>query len=421
MCFIICLIGNHKVGKSTIFNKLTNTKNAIISNKKYFTTDRKYGICNFKKFKFKIIDTPPFNFFYNNSILSKKLKFQIKIAISESNIILFIVDNKKGLTYNDIFLSDYLKKKNKKIILIINKFENNLINNLKLIDFYNLNYKNIIKFSNNISINNLINKIIKNKNKNKIKNKKFIKVIILGKTNVGKSTLLNKIINKNRLLIYDLNNTTKNYIEIEYIYNKNNYLFLDTIGFNKKINNIYFKKNIKIIKKSNLILFLIDSKNKITNFEFKILKYIYKLRKSLLILINKCDLINKNEKKNYKRNIKKKLKFLYYTKFKFISAKNNLGINNIIKKIYNIYISSIFKFNTYNLNKNLIKLNKISLLKKNIKLKFAHQGSIKPLKIIIHSKILNKNNKKKCILYIEKYFYKIYSLFCTPINIIINN
>ncbi|BFI91165.1 ribosome biogenesis GTPase Der [Enterobacterales bacterium endosymbiont of Anomoneura mori] len=422
---IITIIGKSNVGKSTLFNYLLCKKKSLVNNSLNLTRDRNYGYIKIKNKNFIIVDTGGVNNFKDD--IQIKIAAQIFISIKKSNIIFFLVDAYENLTPEDEIFNKYIYEFKDKIFLIINKIDK--VNyKIKNLNFYKLGINNKIfpissynGYGINILFENIIlflkknNKKIKIKKIKKIKKKKEIKIklIIIGKPNVGKSTLINNILNEERIIVHNLPGTTNDCIYIPTIYNKIKYIIIDTPGIiNIKNNNkniLYISKILKLIKKSDIVLFLIDIVKDITNKDLLIINFIIKNGYSLVIAFNKLDKINKYKIIEKKNIIKNSFKFIKNTYIKYISGLKGIGIKNLLDSIENTYKSSKKQIKTSKINKvmkNAIIKHQPPIFKGYpIKFKYAHLGNYNPLTIIIHgNKVINitKLYKKYLINYFSK-------------------
>lgn len=450
---IISIIGRPNVGKSTLFNKLTKTNDALIGNLNKITYDRKYGKFKWNKYNFIIIDTGGINKIKKNSI-EKQILNQSLIAIEESDIILYMIDHKENLNQFDLQIISHLINRKKNIIIVINKIDIINKNKKQIINKNILGIKEIIFISAYYKkgINKLIKKIILvykkkiyilnnlEKKENKIKSKKIlnkskflapIKIAIIGRPNVGKSTLINLITKEERMIVFNTPGTTRDHIYIPVEYKNKKYIFIDTPGIcrNNKIKNKIIKfsiiKTLKTILKADIVLLIINISNIIYNQDLSLLEFILNNKKALVIAINKCDILSKSKQKEILEIIKIKLKFINFIKINFISALKNKGINNLFKSINETYKCIYIKINTSNLN-NILKIitNKHQpkiINGKKIKLKYANVGGYNPLIIIIHGKrleLLTDSYKRYIIKNIQ---YKL-NIIGNPIQIkFINN
>ncbi|QJC37169.1 ribosome biogenesis GTPase Der [Enterobacteriaceae endosymbiont of Donacia thalassina] len=421
----ITILGDNNVGKSSLYNILIKKYDSLVNKIPHFTIDRKYGNAKIKNYKFICVDTVSYNKFNEKKSLIKE---QILFLIKESNLILLIIkgDKLNNIDYEVIY---NIRKYEKKIIIILNTKKKNFIDTEFYslgIDFYQINIINkndilklkkiLLSYIRNIYISkqNMNKVFIKNKHKNKNKNKnKNIKLALIGMPNVGKSTLVNKFINEKRIIVNNIPCTTRESISISLNNLNKNITLIDTAGIKKKnkINNkiekISILESYKIIKKSNIILYIINGEKKIfCNQDITIIKHIISQKKPIILVINKIDLIKSKDINLIKKLIKIKFKFFPIIS---LSAKFDINLKNIFTLIYKIYNISIKIYNTSKLMKILNLATKLVLPPihngKRIKLKYIHQIKNNPLIFKIHGNQLTKlnNNYKR---YLLNFFYK---------------
>ncbi|BGI50996.1 MAG: ribosome biogenesis GTPase Der [Arsenophonus endosymbiont of Ceratovacuna japonica] len=451
MISVIALIGRPNVGKSTLFNRLTKTKDALVADFPSLTRDRKYGKAEFNGQEFIIIDTGGIN--------SKERGIEIHtisqslIAIEEADIIFFIVDMHSGLMPADYKIAKHLRIHKKHTYLLANKTDNLDFNNI-LYDFYNLGIGDVypISASCGFGINKLIQKVINfnaiqkitennielskekvNKyyyltNKNKIiikKNEKKtsnidlmpIKLAIVGRPNVGKSTLINCILGEERVVVYNLPGTTSDSIYIPMKRNGYKYILIDTAGIRKRskiikdIEKFSIIKTLQSIKESDVVLIIVDAKQGISDQDLSLLSFILNSGRSLIIVINKWDDVSKKNRQLLKNILYLRLNFINFIKIHFISALHGNGINNLFESINETYKSSIRKIKTTLLT-NIMKMAETEhqpplICGNRVKMKYAHLGGYHPIIIVIHgNKVTNLPNSYQ--RYLINYFqYKL--------------
>lgn len=427
----ITLIGQKNVGKSTLFNYLTKSKESLVSRIPGSTRDRKYGTLKFNRKKFTIIDTGYINF--SKKEIEKKITYQTKLAIQEADIIFFIVDPQNKSNEIDQKTAKYLHKIKKNTYLLINKIDSfnkeNILNFFFILGFKKIHLISSLK---KIGIKPLIKEIIFNNHEIKQKKKKIktnptknnttkkkskistIKLTIAGRPNSGKSTLINQIIKEKRMIVHKKPGTTRDSIDIKIQKNQFQYIFFDTAGIinKKKIKNFendLMKKTIQSIRISNIVLFIIDINEKINKNDLLILNFILKIGKSLIIIFNKIDTISKKNIYNFKKKIKLKLNFINYVEIKFISALKNVNLKKIFISIQNAYKSIKKKINNsllIKITKNAQKKNTPPLyLGKKINIKYVQIIKKNPMIFVIHGKNVTKlpiSYKK----YLKNFFYK---------------
>ncbi|MCU4137203.1 ribosome biogenesis GTPase Der [Buchnera aphidicola (Sitobion miscanthi)] len=434
---IVVLIGRTNVGKSTLFNVLTKTRDALVANYPGITRDRQYGYCELQlNQKIILIDTAGLDIHLNE--IEKKAHKQTLIAIKESHLILFVVDARDGLMPQEHEISKNIRTYQKKTILIVNKIDG-INQNDKINEFYSLGIEKIQKISasHNQGINTLIMKYlipwVNIQSKKEIENqaninfnKSSIKVAFIGRPNVGKSTLINGILKEDRMITCNIPGTTLDSVSIPIRYNHENYTLIDTAGAskkNKKINNFEkfsVIKTLQTIEKSNVILLIIDASLQVCHQDLSLSEFIINSGKGIIIVINKCDLLSQLELKKIKESIKNQLKFLSFSRIHFISALYKKGIFQIFKSINESYNESKRKISTSILTKTMhaaIKKHQPPIVKgRRIKLKYAHLGSSNPPKIIIHGnqvRYLSSPYKR----YLINFFYNILKIKGTAIQI----
>ncbi len=350
----IAIVGRVNVGKSTLFNKLISEKKAIISPFSGTTRDRNYAVSSWNKIDFNLIDTGGLEDDKKN--INKAINEQITKAINESDLILFLVDSQSGLMPDDYKITKILKKTNKPLLLIANKSDNKKLRE-NIAEFYKLNIGEPLPISARSGsgtgdlldeIVNRLNKLKKpNKRKKEIEDDKKIKVALIGKPNVGKSSLINSLLGENRVIVSKKEHTTRDAQNIEINYNKQKILFIDTAGIRKKTKkpiNAFEKQSVKqsldSIDKVDIILFMNDISKKLTFQDKHLLDKIIEKGKGIILIANKWDLIpnkNTNTAGEYINYYKSFIPFLKWAPILFISATKKHGISKILPTIISIY------------------------------------------------------------------------------------
>lgn len=452
---IIVLMGRTNVGKSSLFNFLTKSKDALIDKNSGTTVDRNYGFFYIKKKKIKIIDTAGIEnqyFFLKKSIVSleKNKLYQTKLALKQANLIFFIVDLKKGLTNIELVILQEIRKKKKKIFLLVNKIDcKKYMQNIW--EFYELGIKKLyqISVSHNIGLDLLKNDIFiffkknnyfcqekkplcisekyLNQNSSNLKIEKILKILFVGPSNVGKSTLINSILQEKRMIVSNTPGTTKEVITIPFEYKKKKYIFFDSAGFQKKKKNSNYidiisnLKTINAIKKVDICIFMLDATKEISNKVIEYLKKVILFASSFLILINKWDLILFQKKNLIKKLILQKLYFLQNFKIIYISALKNFQIYYLLKMIEQVYKNSVREFTptllTHLVNEAVAKQSMpMDITGKSMHLKYAHLGGKKPYIIVIHGTRLHSitNTYKK---YLTNFLKKKLNIFSSVLKL----
>jgi len=426
------IVGRPNVGKSSLFNALTKTRDALVGDKPGLTRDRHYAKIKINNSIFNIVDTGGLEPSKNLEII-KKMSEQSQWAIDESDVILFMVDGREGLTSNDEIITSELRKKNKPTLLIINKSEGKS-QNLLISEFAPLGQKNMICISathrEGISlIYDFLLPLADNKVDDENNDKEIIKLSILGKPNVGKSTLINSIIGEERLISQDEPGTTRDSITVDFEINGKFFKLTDTAGIRKKgkvtdvIEKFSILKSLLNVDKSDTCILVIDAVSGLTSQDLQIFGYVIESGKPLVIAINKWDALDLYKKDILKKEIDKKIGLLSNFEIIHISALKKIGIQRLLELSLEAFISSKTKMSTPVLN-SLLKELLIAHqppISKGIrpKLKFAHQGDSVPPTIIIHGNHLF-GLRKDYIKYLESSFIKFFNLRGTSLRIQLN-
>lgn len=343
---IVALVGKPNVGKSTLFNRFAGKRKAIVDNTPGVTRDRIYCQVKWLDKEFDVIDTGGIT----NQDLSfqKNIEQQSRYAIDQADVILFIVSSKETIDSDDYYISKLLKKsKHKKILLVVNKSENSKFMNEKL--FFSLGFGKpwYISAEHGIGIGDLLDEIIKydTNNKNKFISKNLsLTFCIIGKTNVGKSTLTNSLLNEERVLVSPKPHTTRDSIDIEFKYNNNLYTIIDTAGIRRKgkiendIEKYAVLRTQQSVERSEVVILLLDGSQPFNEQDEVIGGIAYKANIPTIICVNKWDLVKKDSSTMDKivKDIRNRFKFLNWAPIIFISAKNKSRIHTIFETINEI-------------------------------------------------------------------------------------
>ena len=426
----IAIVGRPNVGKSSLFNKLTKSKNAIVSEFDGLTRDRQIGKLIFNDLTYEMIDSGGLSFSNKHSDLDSQIKKQTNLAADEADFILFMVDYKSGLLPDDQEISKLLRKKNKDICLIINKVDG-VSDDIAKAEFMKLGYQQVIctSVSHNHGIDSVIELIASKFDGTplELRDNNDFKITILGKPNAGKSTLINSLIGSDRLIASNLPGTTIDSIEIEFELNADKYILVDTAGIRRKgkvsvkEEKFALLKSLEVAKNSNFILLVIDSTVGITAQDQALITECLKSFKPLLLLFNKWDLLNQYEKERFDSGLEKfNLNFGFIDNIK-ISAEKRTNLSKIFKKIKGIQKNLTKEYKTSILNKLLedALINHPPSIYKGIrpKLKFMSFVSKSPLSFKIHGNHL-EDIQPSYKRYLDNYFRKALSLQSIPLKIV---
>lgn len=428
---VVAIIGKPNVGKSTLFNKIISKRKSIVFDEPGVTRDRLYEEAYWSGHKFKLIDTGGITIEEND--FKKLIKVQAQIAIDESNVIIFILNGKEELTTEDYYISDLLRKSGKKIIVAINKLDGETYIEPSI---YKLGYENIFPISaiHGNGIGNLLDEVLNNLNINENQNNQenIFKLTLLGKPNVGKSTILNLLTNENRSIVSNIAGTTRDSVSSIITINNEKFEIIDTAGIKRKSKLLDSIEHYSLIRANNsleeadLCLLILDATEDVTLFQQNIIGLAYEQKKPLIIVVNKWDLIDKNSETmdKYKKDLLKKLKFVDWAPIVFISALNNQRINKLKDLIFEVKTNISRMINTNQLNQLIITAQIIkpasSINGRRLSIKFIKQVQAK-----IPTFLLFVNNKKLAhftyLRYIENQIRQNYNFSGTPIELILKN
>ena len=422
----VCLIGKSNVGKSTIFNRLVKEKKAIIMDTPNITRDRIYGTVKYKDKCFHLIDTGGIT--SENTEFGKEVLTQAQLAIEEADIILFVVDGLLDIDNEDILVKNILHKTKKKVIIVVNKLDNKERQN-NLYNYYELGFTDVVGVSaeHNIGFTKLLDLITSNINSNEeMIDDGTIKFCFIGRPNVGKSSLINALLNENRLIVSDIAGTTRDAIDTKFKYKGLDYTVIDTAGMRKKgkiyedIEKYSFMRSMKAIDRSDVCVLVINAQEGIIEHDKHIASYAIDAGKAIIIAVNKWDTIEKSEEalKLWKQKMEIEFNFIPYAQIIYLSAKTKKRVGGIMPAIIKAYINYSKEIPTSLLNDVITEAvsmhNPPSFKGKRLKIYFAHQTGFKPPKIT-----LEVNNKKLVHFsyqrYLENELRKSFDLEGTPI------
>lgn len=338
----VALVGRPNVGKSTIFNRLVGKRIAIIDDKPGITRDRIYGEAEYRDYKFHLIDTGGID--VGDDLFNKEIMIQAEIAIDEADVVVFIVDGKEGLTANDLAVRDILRKSNKKIIVAINKIDNKKTQE-NIYDFYELGFDAYIPISgeHNSGIGELLDKIVSYFDKVEFVeyDQSIVKFCVIGRPNVGKSSLVNAILNEERVIVSDEPGTTRDAVDTRFTQDKNEYVVIDTAGIRKRgkvyenIEKYSVLRALKAIERSNVCLLLISAEDGIIEQDKHIAQYIVDAGTAVVLVVNKWDTAKDKNKdiRTFTKDLRDNFQFMPYAPIVFLSAKTKKRIHTLMPEI----------------------------------------------------------------------------------------
>ena len=351
----VALVGRPNVGKSTLFNKLSHAKISIIEDTPGVTRDRIYSEISYLDYKFNLIDTGGIDL--TNSDFNKLIEVQVSIAIDEADVIVFVVDSKESVNANDKYLAEILHKSGKRVIVALNKIDNkdSLIHKY---DYYELGFSEYIEISSEHSnnITELLDLIVRDFPKYEKEIDSRIKFSLVGRPNVGKSSLVNAILGVDKLMVSNIAGTTRDAVDTVFKYDNNDYVVIDTAGMRKRgkiyenIEKYSLLRSLKAIERSDVCLLVLDYQEGIKEHDKHIASYIAEAGKGIIIVVNKFDESDIQGKKDFIKLIRSEFQFLPYANIIFVSALKKKNIHLIMPEILAAYESNNKKIQTSILN-----------------------------------------------------------------------
>ena len=405
----VCLIGRPNVGKSTIFNRLIGEKKSIIDDQPGITRDRIYGNVTYNDKSFLLIDTGGIDM--EKQDFNDDIKTQAMIGVEESDVIVFIIDGREELTSNDLLVRDMLMKTNKRVILLVNKLDNKKFEE-QIYNYYELGFETILPMSaiHNVGFEELLEEITKDFNENTEEDSDILKFCIIGRPNVGKSSLINAILNEERSIVSDIAGTTRDAIDTQFRYNNEDYIVIDTAGMRKKgkiyenIEKYSLIRSLKAIERSNVCVVVINAEEGIIEHDKHIVSYAVEAGKAIVLVVNKWDTIEdpNREIKEWKQKIANEFQFIPYVKIVFLSALTKKRVHTLMPEIIAAYENSTKQIKTSLLNNVIIDAVNLhqppSYKGKRLKIYFVSQTDIKPPKFVFQV-----NSKKLVHFSYERY------------------
>ena len=386
----VALVGRPNVGKSTLFNKIAGKKISIIEDTPGITRDRIYQKVTYERYTFNLIDTGGIDLAKEQ--FNKEIKMQAEIAIDQADVIVFVVDGKEGLTENDYEVRNLLRKTNKKVIVAVNKID---VKEAKdnIYDFYELGFDTYIPISaiHNTGYNDLLDTICMDFNKNEDEEEDTrLKFSIIGRPNVGKSSLMNALVNEERVVVSDVAGTTRDSIDSVVRYNKEEYVVIDTAGMRKKgkifesVEKYSLIRSMRAIDRSDICLVVINAEEGITEHDKHIAGYAIDSGKGLIFVVNKWDKVKDTTISDFTKLMRAEFQFATYAPIVFLSALTKKRISTLMPEVVRVgnNIKNEIKTNILNdVINDSYQLNIPPSYKgKRLKIYFTSQTGIKPPK-----------------------------------------
>jgi GTP-binding protein len=430
---VIALVGRPNVGKSTLFNRMTRSRDALVADLPGLTRDRHYGEGRMGERPFLVIDTGGFEPVAKEGIMHE-MALQTRQAVAEADIVMFIVDGRQGLTPHDKTITDFLRKSGRKVMLVVNKSEGMKYTSVTA-DFYELGMGDpyVISAAHGDGVLDLVNEAIDEAVQQRPAEEEElepadygVKIALVGRPNVGKSTLINTLVGEQRVIAFDMPGTTRDSIEVPFEKGGKNYTLIDTAGIRRRgkvfeaIEKFSVVKTLQSISEANVVVLMLDAQQDISEQDAHIAGFILETGRALVVAVNKWDGLTSDQRDQIKNDIDRKLNFLDFAETKFISALKGTGINHLMKAIDTAYAAATAKLSTPRLTRALQEaVEKQEPKRKGStrpKMRYAHQGGQNPPIIVIHGNALD-GITEPYKRYLEKHFRDTFDLIGTPLRI----
>ena len=429
---VIALVGRPNVGKSTLFNRLTKSRDAIVADFAGLTRDRHYGQGRLGNREFIVIDTGGFEPTAESGIFKEMAK-QTRQAVAEADVVIFVVDARDGLSAQDHDIANYLRRLGKPTLLVANKAEG-MRAGTQLAEFYELGLGEVIPVSaaHGEGVRSMLEAALDTLNLPEPEDEPEpdphapIRLAVAGRPNVGKSTLINTWLGEERLVAFDLPGTTRDAISVEFERNGQKFELIDTAGLRRKgkvfeaIEKFSVVKTLQAIESANVVLLLIDAEQGVTDQDAHIAGFILDAGRAVVLAVNKWDAVDAYQRELVQRSIETRLAFLKFAEIHFISAKKRQGLGPLWGSIIRAHKAAMRKMPTPQLTRLLLEAVQFQQPKRSgmyrPKLRYAHQGGMNPPVIVVHGNSLEgvTDAYKR---FLEGRFRKAFDLTGTPLRV----
>lgn len=424
----IVLVGRPNVGKSTLFNRLTRSRDAIVADFSGLTRDRHYGHGRLGRKPYLVVDTGGFEPLVKDGILHEMAR-QTEQAIAEADAVVFVVDGRTGVTPHDKEIANKLRRIDRPVFVAVNKAEG-LNRGMVAADFHELGLGDpyAISASHGEGVRNLIELALESFPEPEEEEEKpqSVKVAIVGRPNVGKSTLINSLLGEERVIAFNAPGTTRDSIEIDFEKGGRNYVLVDTAGMRKRgkvfeaIEKFSVVKTLQAIEDANVVILMVDAQADVSDQDAHIADFVVQSGRALVVAVNKWDGLDRYVREQTRQTLQRKLKFLDFAKFHFISALENIGLDNLFRSVDAAYAAAMTKLSTPRLTRVLADAvarqapAKHGLFRP--KPRYAHQGGSNPPIVVIHGNAVDQitDSYRR---YLEHTFREAFKLQGTPLRI----
>ncbi len=424
---VIALVGRPNVGKSTLFNRLTRTRDALVADVPGLTRDRKYGEAVFGEHRFIVIDTGGVG--ENEIDIDEPMSRQSWQAVEEADVIFFLVDGRIGMSSADELIAKRLRMLEKPCYLLVNKVDG-IDGDVASAEFFQLGFDKVFQIaaSHGRGVSKLLDEVLKNfpVSEDEIETMPGTRISVVGRPNVGKSTLVNRMLGEERVVVFDMPGTTRDSIYIPYKRREKDYVLIDTAGIRKRgrvkeaVEKFSVVKALQAIDDSHVTLLVIDAQEGLVEQDMHMLGHVIESGRALVIVVNKWDGLEKEQKEFVRKELKRRLVFANFAETHFVSALHGTGVGDLYKSIDKAFKSANKKESSNYLTKILedaITEHQPPLINgRRIKLRYAHMGGANPPIIVIHGNQVDKV-PEAYRRYLQKIYQRVLGLSGTPLRI----
>ncbi len=428
---VLALVGRPNVGKSTLFNRLTKSRDAIVADFAGLTRDRHYGQGRLGKREFIVIDTGGFEPDASSGIYKEMAK-QTQQAVAEADVVIFVVDARNGLSAQDHDIANYLRRIGKPCLLVANKAEG-MKEGAQLAEFYELGLGEVLPVSaaHGQGVRGMLEEALDalhlpDEDDEAEEDPSVVKLAVAGRPNAGKSTLINTWLGEERLVAFDMPGTTRDAISVPFERSGQKFELIDTAGLRRKgkvfeaIEKFSVVKTLQAIENAHVVLLLIDATQGVTDQDAHIAGFVLDSGRAVVLAVNKWDAVDEYQRQLVQRSIETRLAFLKFANLHFISAKKRQGLGPLWTSIAQAHKSAGCKMSTPVLTRILLESVQLQTPKKTgmfrPKLRYAHQGGMNPPVIVIHGNSL-EHVTEAYKRFLEGRFRKAFDLVGTPLRI----
>jgi GTP-binding protein len=425
----LVIVGRPNVGKSTLFNRLTRSRDAIVADAPGITRDRHYGHGRIGDKPYLVVDTGGFEPVAKDGIYHEMAR-QTRQAVDEADAVMFVVDARAGLTGQDLIIAGELRKTGRKIWLVVNKTEG-MVLPVVTAEFHALGMGDPLAVSamHGDSISDLMDLVLadfSDAGELVPEKDRHPRIAIVGRPNVGKSTLVNALLGEERVIVFDQPGTTRDSIYIEFARDQQNYTLIDTAGMRKRgkmdeaAEKFSVVKTLQAVEDANVVILVIDARQEVSEQDAHIAGFILDAGRALVVAVNKWEKLPEHDRDMLKRALARKLGFLSFAKIHFISALQGTGIGLLMKSVDAAYAAAMTRLPTPKVTRALL----AAVVQQQPprggmsrpKLRYAHQGGVNPPRIVVHGNAL-EHVPESYRRYLERFFRDAFKLQGTPLKV----